>query len=280
LARLPPEKAVIDCSRVTPVGGNVLITGATGGIGHAIARAFARRGAHLVLTGRREDVLERLAVELRGRALPCDLADREQVERLIEELEGAALDVVVGNAGLPATGSLTALPQEKLDRMLEVNLRAPIALARALAPAMMERRRGHLVFMSSLSGKAASPASSLYAATKFGLRGFALSIREDLRPYGVGVSVVLPGFIRDAGMFADANVKLPPGVGTRTSDEVAAAVISAIEHNRAEVQVAPATLRLGATVAGAAPAFAATAQRLLGGGKVVSDFASRQRGKH
>jgi short-subunit dehydrogenase len=212
--------------------------------------------------------------------LACDLAERDEVERLILEVQNANLDVVVANAGIPATGTLTALPQEKIDRILEVNLRAPIALARALAPAMMERRYGHMVFMSSLSGKAASPASSLYAATKFGLRGFALSIREDLRPYGVGVSVVLPGFIRDAGMFADARVKLPPGVGTRTSEDVAAAVISAIERNRAEVDVAPATLRLGAAVAGAAPGLAATAQRLLGGGKLASDLASGQRSSH
>jgi short-subunit dehydrogenase len=137
-----------------------------------------------------------------------------------------------------------------------------------------------MVFMSSLSGKAASASSSLYAATKFGLRGFALSLREDLRPHGVGVSVVLPGFIRDAGMFADANIKLPPGVGTRTSQDVADAVISAIERNRAEVDVAPATLRVGATFAGAAPALAATGQRLLGGRKIASEFASRQRSKH
>ena len=89
--------------------------------------------------------------------------------------------------------------------MLEVNLRAPIALARALAPAMIARGSGHIVFISSLAGKAAAPASSIYSATKFGLRGFALGLREDLRPHGVGVSVVLPGFIRDAGMFADAR---------------------------------------------------------------------------
>ena len=265
---------------MTPVGGNVLITGATGGLGQAMARVFAKRGASLFLTGRRADVLEALAAEVGGRMLQCDLAKRDEVERLIHEAQEATLDVLVANAGLPATGSLTALPQDEIDAMIEVNLRAPIALARALAPAMMERRHGHMVFISSLSGKAASPASSLYAATKFGLRGFALSIREDLRPHGVGVSVVLPGFIRDAGMFADAGVKLPPGVGTRTSEEVAAAVISAIERNRAEVEVAPASLRLGATVAGAAPALAATAQRLLGGGKLATDLASGQRSKH
>jgi short-subunit dehydrogenase len=265
---------------VTPVEGKVLITGATGGLGQAIARAFAARGATLMLTGRRADVLDSLVAQVGGRAVACDLADREQVNRLIEEARDIGVDVLVANAALPATGLLTAVPQEKIDRILEVNLRAPVALARALAPGMMERRRGHMVFMSSLSGKAASASSSLYAATKFGLRGFALSIREDLRQNGVGVSVVLPGFIRDAGMFADAKVKLPPGIGTRTSQDVAAAVISAIERNRAEVEVAPATLRIGATFASAAPALAATGQRLLGGQKLASELASRQRGKH
>jgi short-subunit dehydrogenase len=234
----------------------------------------------VILTGRRADVLESLATEVGGRALACDLAQREEVDRLIEAMRQTPLDVLVANAGVPATGLLTALPQGRVDRVLEVNLRAPIALARALAPGMIERRRGHMVFMSSLSGKAASPSSSLYAATKFGLRGFALSIREDLRAHGVGVSVVLPGFIRDAGMFADAKVKLPPGIGTRTPEQVAAAVISAIERNRAEVEVAPAALRLGATLAGVAPGLAATAQRLLGGGKLASELASGQRSKH
>jgi short-subunit dehydrogenase len=188
-------------------------------------------------------------------------------------------DVFVANAGVPATGVLTALTQERIDRILEVNLRAPIALAHALAPRMIERGRGHMVFISSLSGRAASPASSLYAATKFGLRGFALSIREDLREQGIGVSVVLPGFIRDAGMFADAGVKLPLGVGTRSPEEVAAAVISAIERNRAEIDVAPVTLRVGAKFASAAPEIAATAQRLLGGGRVAADLTTGHQGK-
>lgn len=264
---------------MTLVGGTVLITGATGGIGQAIAREFARRGASLILSGRRAGVLEDLVAELGGRALPCDLASREEVGRLIAEVEETAVDVFVANAALPATGLLSSLSQEKIDRLLEVNLRAPIALARALAPGMIERRRGQMVFMSSLSGKAAAPASSLYCAAKFGLRGFALSIREDLRPHQVGVSVVLPGFIRDAGMFADSGVKLPPGVGTRTPAEVAAAVISAVERNRAEVEVAPATLRFGATFAGVAPGLAASGQRLLGAAKLASELASGQRNK-
>src|SRR6201999_2237670 len=170
-----------------------------------------------------------LAQELAGTSLPADLADRDDVTRLAAE--AGDVDVLVANAGLPASGLLTDLSQAQIDVMLDVNLRAPIALARALAPAMVARRRGHIVLMSSLSGKAAAPASSIYSATKFGLRGFGLALRQDLRRDRVGVSVILPGFISDAGMFADTGERLPPGVGTSTSDQVAAATLKAVRRN-------------------------------------------------
>lgn len=257
--------------------GNVLITGATGGIGHAIARAFAGKGARMILTGRRADVLEPLAHEVGGQAIACDLSRREDVEELLDS--AGDIDVLVANAALPGTGALTELTQEQIDRMLEVNLRAPIALARGLAPAMISRSSGHMVFISSLSGKAAGPASAIYSATKFGLRGFALSIREDLRPFGVGVSVVLPGFIREAGMFAESGVALPRGVGTKTPAQVAEAVLRAVERNRAEVEVAPLALRLGASFAALAPELAATISRRMGSEKVSADLAAGQKSK-
>jgi short-subunit dehydrogenase len=259
------------------VSGNVLVTGATGGLGHAIARAFGARGASLTLTGRRVDVLEPLAAELDARSLACDLSDRADVARLAAQ--AADVDVLVANAAMPASGLLTELTLEQVDRMLDVNLRAPIALAHALAPAMVSRGRGHIVFISSMSGKAATPAASLYAATKFGLRGFSLGLREDLRPHGVGVSTVLPGFIRDAGMYANTGVKLPFVVGTRTPEDVAAAVIRAIERNRAEIDVAPVIVRLGATFAGLAPQVAAAASRLMGSEKIAAEFSAAQADK-
>ena len=86
---------------------------------------------------------------------------------------------------------------------------------------MLERRRGHLLFISSIAGKTTVPGNPLYHATKFGLRGFAAALREDLHGSGVGGSCVFPGFIRDAGIFADSGVKLPPGVGTRSPEDVA-----------------------------------------------------------
>jgi uncharacterized protein len=262
---------------MTPLSGTVLLTGASGGIGRAIARAVAPLSGQLILSGRRTEMLDPLAGELGARALACDLSVREDVERLAEQV--GQVDVLIANAGMPGGGLLDELTQAEIDRMLEVNLRAPIALARALTPGMVERRRGHLVFMSSLQGKATTPVASIYCATKFGLRGFALALREDLRGHGVGVSVVLPGFIRDAGMFADSGAKLPPGVGTRSPEDVAEAVVSAIKRNRAEVEVAPVGLRVGAAAAAVAPALSAAVSRRLGSERIAGQIVAGQRAK-
>jgi len=262
---------------VTAIQGTALVTGASGGIGHAIARTLAAHGAQLVLTGRRADVLEPLAAELGGRALAVDLAERDAVERLAAE--AGEVEILVANAALPASGTLDDYTPEQVDRALDVNLRAPIQLARALSAGMARRGHGHLVFISSLSGRAAAGGGSLYSATKFSLRGFALSLREDLRAAGVGVSTVFPGFIRDAGLFADARVQLPRGVATRSPEDVAAAVVRAIERNRAEIDVAPLSLRAGAAVAGLAPELAATLSRRMGAADVSAQLAAGQREK-
>jgi short-subunit dehydrogenase len=144
---------------------------------------------------------------------------------------------------------------------------------------MVARRSGHMVFMSSLAGKVGAPRSSVYSATKFGLRGFAQSLREDLRPSGVGVSAIFPGFVRDAGMFHDTGAKLPPGVGTVSPEAVADAVVRAIERNRGEVVVAPVGLRAGAMAAGLAPDLAAAVQRKLGGQRIAEEHVSAQTSK-
>ena len=124
--------------------------------------------------------------------------------------------MLIANAALPASGLLSSFSVEELDRALAVNLRAPIVLAQALSAGMAARGAGHLVFISSMSGKTTTVGGSVYSATKFGLRGFALGLREDLRGSGVGVSTVFPGFISDAGMFHEAGVELPGYVATRT----------------------------------------------------------------
>jgi short-subunit dehydrogenase len=262
---------------VNLAGRTVLLTGATGGLGQAVARRLHRAGAQLILTGRRTDVLEPLAAETGARSVAVDLTEAAAVERLA--VDHGRVDVLVANAGLPASGHLFSFGVDEIDRAIAVNLRAPMVLARLIGERMAERGEGHMVFMASLSGKAATPRSSIYSATKFGLRGFAMSLRQDLRPSGVGVSAVFPGFVRGAGMFAESGAKLPPGVGTSTPEQVADAVLRAIERHRGEIDVAPVPMRLGALFAGMAPEIAATAQRATGADRVGDQFGAGQRSK-
>ena len=255
------------------------MTGATGGIGGAIARTLHARGAHVVLTGRREELLEELRASLGERAelVPGDLAERDGAARLAAA--AGDVDVLVANAALPASGRLEDFDPEEIDRALDVNLRAPMQLTRALLPGMLQRGRGHVVLISSLSGKVASPRSGVYSATKFGLRGFAAGLREDVEPSGIGVSVVFPGFVSEAGFFADSGVKLPRWVGTRTPDQVAAAVVQGVERGRAELDVAPLGLRVGTRLAELAPVTAARIQRRLGSERIADALTDAQREK-
>jgi len=257
----------------------VLVTGATGGIGDAIARAVHGRGATVVLTGRREEVLTRLRDSLGERAevVAADLSEREAPARLADA--AGAIDVLVANAALPASGRVEDFDPAEIDRSIDVNLRAPIQLTRALLPGMLERGRGHIVLVSSLSGKVASPRSGLYSATKFGLRGFAAGLREDVEPLGIGITVVFPGFVSDAGFFAESGVKLPRWVGTRTPEQVAGAVVRGIERERAEIDVAPLGLRLGTRISEIAPVTAARVQRRLGSERIADGLADAQRDK-
>jgi short-subunit dehydrogenase len=238
-------------------GQTALVTGATGGLGRAIAEALAGRGARLVLSSRKGEELEALASSLPGdehRAAVSDLAEEGAALRLLEE--AGDVDVLVANAGLPASGKLTDFSQEEIGRALRVNLESSVRMARELVPAMLERGRGHLVFVSSISGQASTPRASLYAATKFGLRGFALCLRSDLRPTPVSASVISPGAVRDAGMYADSKAKPQAVLGTATPQQVANAVVTAIERDRNEIVVAPARQRALGRIGMVAPELA------------------------
>lgn len=256
-------------------GRTALLTGATGGLGRAIAKALAGKGAKVTLSARKAEALEALATELPGdghRVLVADLAEAGAAEKLAAE--AGDTDILVANAGLPGAAWLTDLTPEEVTRALRVNLEAPILLARALFPAMLDRGSGHLVFVSSLSGKSANPRSSVYNATKFGLRGFALGLRTDLGPRGVGVSLVSPGFVRDAGMFADSGAKAPPGMGTARPDQVGAAVVKAIEGDRVEIGVAPLHQRFMAHFGMVSPGVAVRAQSGSAGQKAGETVAA------
>jgi short-subunit dehydrogenase len=243
-------------------GRSVLLTGATGGLGQAIARRLRAEGCELTLTGRRQDVLDAIAAEVQGTAVVADLTS--DLQRVVDGC--GDIDVLVANAGVPGTGELTEYTLEQLDRVIDVNLRAPLALARLCGERMLARGSGHVVFISSLSGKNATSLSSLYNATKFGIRGFSLALRQDWGPRGVGVSCVNPGPIADAGMFHEATsgTALPAGFRPKAPEDVAAAVVKAIRHDRAEVDVADPVMRAGTFFGQLAPQTAAKLNRLAG----------------
>ena len=261
-------------------GCTALLTGATGGLGQAIAKALAGRGASVVLSARKAEALEALAAELPGeghRVLPADLAEPGAAEKLAAE--AGEVDVLVANAGLPGTGRMADFTAERMTGTLRVNLEAPMLLARALEPSMLEKGSGHMVFVASLSGKSATPLSSVYNATKFGLRGFALGLRADLDPLGIGVSIVSPGTIREAGMYADSGAKPIPGLGTGSPQQVADAVVRAIEQNKVELAVAPVQQRLLAHFALASPGIAVKVASGDAGQKAAASVAAGQTDK-
>ena len=244
-----------------------------------IARELDARGAKLVLSARREDVLQQLAEELGGDAQlePADLAEPGAAADLAQR--AGDIDLLVANAALPGSGKLTDFGPEEIDRAVTVNLTAPTQLARALVPGMRERDKGHLVFIGSLNGRVATAGSSLYSATKFGLRGLAWGLREDLHDSEVGVSLVSPSFISEAGMFAETGVDLPLGVSTVSPAEVAEAVAIAVEDDKAETNVAPLALRLGARAYELAPGTTSAIQRRLGAHDIASKMARAQSNK-
>jgi short-subunit dehydrogenase len=258
-------------------GKSVLVTGATGGLGQAIARRLRAEGCELTLTGRRADLLEPLAKDVNGTALVADLSTSDDVDRVAAAC--AEVDILVANAGVPGNGPLEEYTVEQLDRVLDVNLRSPIVLTRLIGERMLERGHGHVVFISSLSGKTTTPVTSLYNATKFGLRGFALALRSDWVPRGVGVSCVNPGPIAGAGMFHDGGATLPAGVKPRTPEDVAAAVVRAVVHNKAEIDVADLATRAGATLALLAPQTAARLGKFVGADKVAYHLAEAHKDK-
>jgi short-subunit dehydrogenase len=258
-------------------GKSVLVTGATGGLGQAIARRLRAEGATLTLTGRRADILESLAAEVDGRAVEADLSNADHVDRVAREC--AEVDVLVANAGLPGGGLLESYTLEQIDRVLAVNLRSPIVLARTIGERMLARGSGHIVFISSLSGKSTTPVTSLYNATKFGLRGFALALRSDWDPRGVGVSCINPGPIAEAGMFHEGGGTLPAGIKPRSPEDVAAAVVRAVVHNKAEIDVADPVTRIGATLAQLAPQTVGRLGKLVGADQVAYQLAEGHKDK-
>lgn len=244
-------------------GSTILVTGASGGLGNAMCRELARRGARLVITARREALLQELAADTGAEVLVADLTDRDDVRRIADR--AATCDVLIANAGVGQDPALAKLTEADIDFSIDVNLRAPIVLSQHFANHHIATGTpGHIVLIGSLAGIAASPGTRMYNATKFGLRGFALSLGQELDGTVVGCTHVAPGFIRDAGMFAENDLELPQGVRTKLPSDVATGVVRAITKGPTEVFVSPPELRFASTLGTVAPGLAALVQRKLG----------------
>ena len=259
-------------------GKTILLTGASTGIGPVIARRLRRAGARLVLSARNQAALDKLATELGdARFVVADLSKPGEPERLATE--AGEVHVLVSNAGVPASGRLVTFAIEELDRAIAVNLRAGIILARLLAPAMIERKEGHIVFMASVAGKVPASGFSVYNATKFGIRGFALALREELWGTGVGVSTISPTFVSEAGMWAETGLKANPLAAEVPPQRVAEAVHTAIIKNKAEIDVMRLPLRAALKVMGVAPGLFMAAARSSGAGRQADVAGDRQKNK-
>ena len=183
-------------------GKAALVTGATGGIGAAIARALHAQGAEVALTGRRESELSALAEALGERVtvIPADLSDPEAPAALVEKVEAelGGLDILVNNAGLTRDGLALRMGDKDWSDVLEVDLTAPFRLARASLRGMMKRRAGRIVSIASIVGVTGNPGQANYAAAKAGLIGMSKSLAQEVATRGVTVNVVAPGFVKTA----------------------------------------------------------------------------------
>jgi 3-oxoacyl-[acyl-carrier protein] reductase len=216
-------------------GKTALVTGATGGLGGAIAKALHAQGATVALSGTRREVLDALAAEIGGRThvLPCNLADKNEVEALVpkaEEVMGQ-LDILVANAGITKDNLFVQLKDEDWDQVIDVNLSATFRLARTAVRGMMRRRFGRVIGITSIVGVTGNPGQANYAASKAGMIGMMKSIAAEYARRNVTANCVAPGFI-STPMTDKLNEKQREAILGRvpagrlgTSEDVAAAVV-------------------------------------------------------
>ena len=260
-------------------GKRVLVTGASRGLGALIARAFAEQRAELVLAARDREKLEGVARDcerLGARVTPeaVDLADSRAREALVSR--AGRFDVLVNNAGVEATRRLLDQSDDEVRAQLELNLTAPIALIRALLPDMIARHSGAIVNVSSMSGKAATPFNSIYAATKHGLNGLTTSLAAELHGTGVHVGVVCPSYVAEAGMWSDSGLRAPRMLREVAPEKVVRAVFR-VRAGEVEVLVTPGPMRPLLALRELIPSIEAPMLRAMGIARVMQARADRDR---
>jgi short-subunit dehydrogenase len=211
-------------------GARCLVTGASSGIGQATALRLAAAGAEVLALGR-----NRPALELVGQPLVCDLLDRDQIEAAAAE--AGPVDVLVNNAGIGWFGPLHELDSDTLERLVRVNLLAPVLLTRALLPGMLERGRGHVVNVGSIVGLVGAKGEAGYASTKGGLAAFTESLRQELGSSPVRVSLVTPGAIATPFFERRGQPYRRRFPRALAAGRVAEAIVETVAKDRADVYV-------------------------------------------
>src|SRR5688572_14646521 len=232
-------------------GAHVLLTGGSRGIGPFIARALIAKGPNVTLTARSAEDLARTRLELgedRTAAVAGDVSIEAEREKMVVGAEEAfgPIDVLVNNAGIESVLPFAEFEEDEIHRVIDVNLEAPIQLTRLVIPGMIERGKGHVVNISSLSGRTGPPFHTIYSSTMHGLVGFSAALRNELKGTGVSASVICPGYITEAGMFAEERGMDPPKKSGAwgTPRDVARAVVRAIEKDVPDIIVAKGMAKL------------------------------------
>ncbi len=215
-----------------------MVTGASSGIGEAIARELARAGWHCVLLARRTEQLERIATEVGGEWEACDVSDRTQVDEVAARVRERhpTIELLVNNAGVPARGSFLDVEPERIERAINVNYLGSVWCLRAFAPALHEG--AHVVNLVSVAGTVAFAPAGAYAASKHAQLAFSRSVTALLRPRGIQVHTVMPGFVETEGFPQRAKLRSPLLLRfVIEADDVARAVVEAVERGKQEITV-------------------------------------------
>lgn len=236
-----------------------LVTGASAGIGRATAVALAKRGARVAACARRPDRLAQTVEACRRHgpeavAVPCDVSDPVAVGRMVEEVAErlGGVDVLVANAGVGRYALFEDETIESIDQQVRTNILGQMYASRAVLPLMKAAGRGHLAFLSSTNGRIPPPLQSVYNATKFATIGFAESLAYEVRPYGIGVTIVYPGPI-DTEFFDAPEFRAMRTPKKLPAEKVGEAIARGIERGRFDVTV-PRSLRIPATMRALLPA--------------------------
>lgn len=228
----------------TIAGKTVLLTGASRGIGVVIARKLAEKQATVIGVSRSQEGLDRVCAEVNamgGKAISVafDISNLEELPILLRQIEqfSGSVDILINNAGIEIYRAFQDYSLKDIQSVLSINLLAAMELTRLVLPSMLRQGSGHIVNIASLASKKGHPYDSVYSASKAGLLMWGDALRQELAGTGVEISAICPGYISQQGMLADTGVPAPSLAGTSVPDDVAIALVKAIERNQAEVIV-------------------------------------------